>query len=502
MEIRPIAYFRSPMKSKFGIPRQSGLVSELAGSIVFEPAYRRMEAIRGLEDFDYLWLIWEFSENSPSDSLTVRPPRLGGNKRMGVFATRSPFRPNNLGLSCVRIDRIEEDKHLGPVIYVKGADLMDGTPIYDIKPYVTYADSHPEARSGFVDQSDWKELEVVMPKSVSTLFSVDEMASLQQVLALDPRPRYQEDPERIYGMPFAHYDIRFKVAGNVLTVIEAIPAVMTYESLWHRLTDLYDSDEAKAIVRWVLDVRFGLSWTDILCGKVSELSLDHQKELLSIMLRLEKGEPVQYIIGVADFCGRQFHVAPGVLIPRPETSELCRWTISCRKEAEEKILDIGTGSGCIAITLALEMPEAKVTAWDISDEALSIAKKNANNLDAQVIFEEKDALNLQKESGQWDIIVSNPPYIKPQERDEMAKNVLDYEPQLALFAPKDDPIIFYERIGDYAWQSLNSGGLLFFELNPLTAEAVGDYLRQLGFSEIEIREDQYGKQRFLKAKKI
>ena len=502
MEIRPIAYFRSPMKSKFGIPRQSGLVSELAGSIVFEPTYRRMEAIRGLEDFDYLWLIWEFSENGPSESLTVRPPRLGGNRRMGVFATRSPFRPNNLGLSCVRIDRIEEDKHLGPVIYVKGADLMDGTPIYDIKPYVTYADSHPEARSGFVDQSAWQELEVVIPEDVSALFSIDEMASLKQVLALDPRPRYQEDPERIYGMPFGSYDIRFKVARNVLTVVEAIPSKMTYESLWHRLTPLYETEEAKAIVRWVLDVRFGLSWADILCGKVSELSLDHQKELLSIMLRLEKGEPVQYIIGVADFCGRQFQVAPGVLIPRPETSELCRWTISCRKEAEEKILDIGTGSGCIAITLALEKPEAKVTAWDISDGALSIAKKNANNLGAQVIFEEKDALNLQKESGQWDIIVSNPPYIKPQERDGMAKNVLDYEPQLALFAPEDDPIIFYERIGDYAWQCLNSGGLLFFELNPLTAEAVGDYLRQLGFSEIEIREDQYGKQRFLKAKKI
>ena len=222
MEIRPIAYFRSPMKSKFGIPRQSGLVSELAGSIVFEPTYRRMEAVRGLEDFDYLWLIWEFSENSPSESLTVRPPRLGGNKRMGVFATRSPFRPNNLGLSCVQIDRIEEDKRLGPVIYVKGADLMDGTPIYDIKPYVTYADSHSEARSGFVDQSAWQELEVVVPEEVSTLFSADEMASLRQVLALDPRPRYQEDPERIYGMPFGRYDIRFKVAGHVLTVVKAI----------------------------------------------------------------------------------------------------------------------------------------------------------------------------------------------------------------------------------------------------------------------------------------
>ena len=502
MEIRPIAYFRSPMKSKFGIPRQSGLVSELAGSIVFEPAYRRMEAIRGLEDFDYLWLIWEFSENSPSDSLTVRPPRLGGNKRMGVFATRSPFRPNNLGLSCVRIDRIEEDQHLGPVIYVKGADLMDGTPIYDIKPYVTYADSHPEARSGFVDQSDWKELEVVMPESVSTLFSADEMASLQQVLALDPRPRYQEDPERIYGMPFAHYDIRFKVDGNVLTVVEAIPSVLTYESLWRRLTPLYETEEAKAIVRWVLDVRFGLSWADILCGKVSELFHDHQKELLMIMLRLEKGEPVQYIIGVADFCGRQFHVAPGVLIPRPETSELCRWIISCRQEPGGKILDIGTGSGCIAITLALEMPKAKVTAWDISDEALYIARQNADALGAQVAFERKDALNLQGEFEHWDIIVSNPPYIKPQERDGMAKNVIDYEPQLALFAPEDDPIIFYERISDYAWKSLNPGGMLFFELNPLTAEAVGYYLRQLGFSEIEIHNDQYGKQRFLKAKKI
>ena len=226
MEIHPIAYFRSPMTSKFGIPRQSGLVSELTGSIVFEPDYRRMEAIRGLEDFDYLWLIWEFSENRSQESevrsLTVRPPRLGGNKRMGVFATRSPFRPNNLGLSCVRIDRIEEDKKLGPVIYVKGADLMDGTPIYDIKPYVTYADSHPEARSGFVDESDWQELEVVIPETVSALFSTDEMASLRKILALDPRPHYQEDPERVYGMPYGGFDVRFKVDGKVLTVVECI----------------------------------------------------------------------------------------------------------------------------------------------------------------------------------------------------------------------------------------------------------------------------------------
>ena len=222
MEIRPIAYFRSPMTSKFGIPRQSGLVSELTGSIVFEPRYRKMEAIRGLEDFDYLWLIWELSANAPSESLTVRPPRLGGNRRMGVFATRSPFRPNNLGLSCVSIDRIEEDQKLGPVIYVKGADLMDGTPIYDIKPYVTYADSHPEARSGFVDESDWQELEVVIPEAVSKLFAADEITSLKKILSLDPRPHYQEDPERLYGMPYGGYDVRFKVVGKVLTVVDCI----------------------------------------------------------------------------------------------------------------------------------------------------------------------------------------------------------------------------------------------------------------------------------------
>ena len=223
MEIQPIAFFHSPMKSKFGIPRQSGLVSELTGRIVFEPEYRQMEAVRGLEDFDYLWLIWEFSGNSEAKkSLTVRPPRLGGNRRMGVFATRSPFRPNNLGLSCVRIDRIEEDPTLGPVIYVKGADLMDGTPIYDIKPYVTYADSHPEARSGFVDEKEWQELDVVIPEDIRAQFTTEELETLRKVLALDPRPRYQDDPERIYGMPFGAHDIRFKVVGRLLTVVGCV----------------------------------------------------------------------------------------------------------------------------------------------------------------------------------------------------------------------------------------------------------------------------------------
>ena len=276
---------------------------------------------------------------------------------------------------------------------------------------------------------------------------------------------------------------------------------MDYETLWHRLTPLYEISEAKAIVRWVLDVRFGLSMADILCDKVNQLSADDQKELETMTQRLEKGEPVQYIIGMADFCGRQFHVAPGVLIPRPETEELCRWITQKNRPSVLSVLDIGTGSGCIAVTLALEMPKAKVTAWDISDETLRIAQKNAQTLGAEVTFEHQDILNVSLHD-KYDLIVSNPPYIQPKERDGMGKNVLDYEPHQALFAPEEEPIIFYQRIGDYAWQSLNPGGALYFELNPLTADNVSDYLQRLGFLEIEIRQDQFGKQRFLKATKI
>ena len=234
---------------------------------------------------------------------------------------------------------------------------------------------------------------------------------------------------------------------------------MDYETLWHRLTPLYEISEAKAIVRWVLDVRFGLSMADILCDKVNQLSADDQKELETMTQRLEKGEPVQYIIGMADFCGRQFHVAPGVLIPRPETEELCRWITQKNRPSVLSVLDIGTGSGCIAVTLALEMPKAKVTAWDISDETLRIAQKNAQTLGAEVTFEHQDILNVSLHD-KYDLIVSNPPYIQPKERDGMGKNVLDYEPHQALFAPEEEPIIFYQRIGDYAWQSLNPGGAL------------------------------------------
>lgn len=227
MKIAPIAHFRSAFPTKFGVPRQSGIIDELRGCIVFEPTYRNADALRGLEGFDYLWIIWEFSANKAKEERgasswqpTVRPPLLGGNTQMGVFATRSPYRPNPIGLSSVRIERIEMTMKEGPVIHVFGADLMDGTPIYDIKPYVTYADSHPGARSGFVDERRWQELKVVFPEQLQKHFTQESLAALIRVLALDPRPQYQDIPEKIYGMPYEGYDIRFRVADGVLTVIE------------------------------------------------------------------------------------------------------------------------------------------------------------------------------------------------------------------------------------------------------------------------------------------
>lgn len=223
MELHPIAFFRSPLKSKFGIPRQSGLVTELTGQIVMEPPFRHAEAIRGLEDFDYLWLIWGFSANRHGmEGLTVRPPRLGGNRRLGVFATRSPFRPNPLGLSCVRLDRVEQGDSEGPLIYVRGADLMDGTPIYDIKPYVAYADAHGDVRCGFVDQTDWQPLRVELPRHLAERLPDGMADTLKAVLSQDPRPRYHDDPQRVYGMPFLDLDIRFQVAGQTLTVVDIV----------------------------------------------------------------------------------------------------------------------------------------------------------------------------------------------------------------------------------------------------------------------------------------
>lgn len=221
MQIEPIAYFRSPFATKFGVPKQSGLVENLMGTIEFVPQHRNVDALRGMEEFDYLWLIWEFSANRhAATSPVVRPPLLGGNRKVGVFASRSPFRPNRLGLSSVRISEIELDTTRGPLIHVLGADLMDGTPIYDIKPYVVYADSHPEARSGFVDKNAIRWLEVVVPDAVASRYSSDELATLRKVLSLDPRPHYQDNPEKVYGMIYAGKDVKFRVEGDVLTVME------------------------------------------------------------------------------------------------------------------------------------------------------------------------------------------------------------------------------------------------------------------------------------------
>jgi len=298
---------------------------------------------------------------------------------------------------------------------------------------------------------------------------------------------------------------------------------MGYEELWQRLTPLYDAGEAKAIVRLVLDECYGLSWADVLGGKVSELSANDQTELEKFMLRLEKGEPVQYVIGVADFCGRQFHVESGVLIPRPETEELCRWILASDKHGQTRtvreipsqegqsplceILDIGTGSGCIAITLALELPDAKVTAWDISDDALRIASANAKALGASVTFQHHDALDsllftLHSSLPKWDLIVSNPPYICRKEADGMDKNVLGYEPHEALFVPDDDPLLFYRAIARYATKALKPNGNLFFEINPLYADDLTQLLGEMLCYNAEILNDQFGKPRFLKATKI
>ena len=273
---------------------------------------------------------------------------------------------------------------------------------------------------------------------------------------------------------------------------------MNYEQLYQRLSNIYDTGEAKAIVRWVLDVRFGLSTADIYCGKVTQLSPNDQAELEKIMQRLEKAEPVQYVLGMADFCGRQFHVALGVLIPRPETAELCQLIV---QDGGGDILDIGTGSGCIAITLALDIADSKVTAWDISDDALAIAKGNADKLDANVVFEHRDALAIEPDVERWNVIVSNPPYICRKEADEMEENVLRYEPDTALFVPDDDPLLFYRHIMHYALSSLRQGGRLYFEINPIYADSIVDKLNDLGFTDVSKIDDQYGKTRFIKTYK-
>ena len=320
---------------------------------------------------------------------------------------------------------------------------------------------------------------------------------------------------------------------------------MTYNQLWKRLTAIYNEREAQAIVRTVLDALFGMSLTDICLGKVTQLSADDTTRLEKIMQRLEKSEPVQYVLGAGWFAGRLFDVAPGVLIPRPETEDLVKWAcdeakekednskdergkeekevskkgeapqkeeqllsslLKSNKEVSEKgeevphpsILDIGTGSGCIAITVALALPQARVTAWDISTDALAIAAGNAHRLGASVRFEHQDALNAPDDEERWDVIVSNPPYICDRERADMSDNVLSYEPELALFVPDSDPLLFYRAIARYASKALKPGGRLLFETNTAYVYEVAQTMADEGFTAIEVRNDCFGKPRMVK----
>ena len=323
----------------------------------------------------------------------------------------------------------------------------------------------------------------------------------------------------------------------------------TYQQLWQSLTPLYDAGEAQAIVRTVLDVEYGMTLTDIIGGKVNELSADEGRKLEEIIIRLQKGEPVQYVLGEADFAGRTFHVEPGVLIPRPETAELCQWIekdmieksiVSSGDSSEDSsgnspqatddarlILDICTGSGCIAITLGLNIPNSEVTGWDISEDALRIAQGNVEMMKAgNVRIEHQDALALPKaaetdnkkmkgnddkevvkpkgeaktpSTQKWDLIVSNPPYICEKEKADMEKNVLEHEPSLALFVPDEDPLKFYRAIAEYASSALKSGGALYFEINPIYEKETREMLLKLDFKDIETKEDAFGKKRMMRA---
>lgn len=307
---------------------------------------------------------------------------------------------------------------------------------------------------------------------------------------------------------------------------------MTYQEIWQRLSSSYDEREAKAMARYLLDVGYGLTMTDIIGGAVETLDESRLNEQLR---RLQAGEPVQYVLGKAFFCGHKFRVRPGVLIPRPETEELVG--VACDRVARYgersgrsngersgrnngersgrsdgegsgravRILDIGTGSGCIAISLALAMPDAQVEAWDISDEALAIARENARRLGAKVTFKKEDILRKQIAPSFWRglgeasgeaVIISNPPYICEKERKDMEQRVLDHEPSLALFVPDDDPLLFYRAIAEYATRALTPKGLLLFEINPLYKDAMEEMLLSLHFHDIVFHEDQFGKIRF------
>ena len=278
---------------------------------------------------------------------------------------------------------------------------------------------------------------------------------------------------------------------------------MNYQELWHRLSEVYDAGEAKALARMLYEVRYGLGLGDLLIGRDEGVPQD---ELEQLAVRLERQEPIQYVLGQADFCGRTFKVSPAVLIPRPETEELCQWVVEEVREqwraAGEglSVLDIGTGSGCIAVTLAAELAGARVTAWDISEEALLVARENALRNGVSVSFEHHDALHATTTAQPTtDLIVSNPPYICNRERTAMEANVLEHEPHTALFVPDDDPLLFYRAIARYGREALKPGGRLYFEINPVYRAPLDEMLRRMSYHDIAIKADQYGKQRMIRA---
>lgn len=280
---------------------------------------------------------------------------------------------------------------------------------------------------------------------------------------------------------------------------------MTYSEIWHRIATSYEDGEARAIARILIEELFGLSYTDIVCGATDQLSADDTLRLDTAVRRIEQGEPLQHVLGYADFCGNHFGVNASVLIPRPETEwlvdegkRLMNSASNAAPSAPKRILDIGTGSGCIAISLKLRLGEAYVEAWDISEEALRTAESNAKALKAEVAFCKRDALRAEESVAPWDLIVSNPPYICDSERADMDDNVLLHEPHTALFVPDDDPLRFYRAIARYALRSLSNGGSLLFECNTRYAEATGEMMREMGFEDVTVNDDCFGLPRFVK----
>ena len=273
----------------------------------------------------------------------------------------------------------------------------------------------------------------------------------------------------------------------------------TYRQIVCDLRQQYPEGEAQALARWLCEECFGLSQTDILLDKDNDLSADSIAKSKEIVQRLLRHEPIQYILGYTTFCGHQFHTAPGALIPRPETEQLVNLILESNKSQRPHILDIGTGTGCIALSLALGLPEASVTAWDVSDEALVVARQNMELFpDAKVVFEKTDILSPPNDDRRWNVIVSNPPYVRRCESTEMDSNVLDYEPHLALFVSDDDPLVFYRAIAGYASKHLQKDGQLWFEINQYLGKETAHLIEEYGFADVQVLKDGFGHDRFIK----